>query len=360
MYKNTKNKAIWHKLLHLSKEFYSLKPWEKFRPNDIFGIQDPKSNQFYYCVIESTENNTHNLIAYKGIKGLIPHLDAINGSIFDHIFQYEQNFLLVNFVKKKHLFEEDLYLLKNSPEDYPRNFLKPTFRDYSSGLLPSFISEQQAETLCHILKQTISIVKAFVLDSKILVDNEKQYLFYTHIPIKDETGRVTSWEARFVDPMEVEEAVSDGKTIKMVSDLVLAPLKGLTRTEDKLFFDTIWLPRPIKEGTDDRAYFPRQMIWNNLKDGNMYIHPEDNGIIKHSFDFNQDFEAYFINKIQSIGFLPSSVHVCSDEHYELLHPYFKPLGIEVEVEESLIELSGIMYNMFLDLFEKSNYYEEDN
>ena len=143
-------------LCRLAGEIWALAPWRWLEETDVFGVQDPHTDELGFVSIMGNVGEYEAVAVYRGAEGLYAFIDFQSdpAASLDRLIEIPQ--LQLSFNERKFLEKRDRDLLKQALKSAgARSF--PLFRSYRPGYLPWFITRAEARLLVHALSQTLNV-----------------------------------------------------------------------------------------------------------------------------------------------------------------------------------------------------------
>jgi hypothetical protein len=144
-------------LFHLAGEIRALAPWRWMKETDVFGVQDPHTEEIGFVSIMGNVGEYEAIAVYRTAKGLYDFIDFQSdpSASPDRLIEIPQ--LQLSFTERKFLEKRDRDLLKGVKPKFSDAGSKPLFRSYRPGYLPWFVTRVEARLLIHALSQTLDV-----------------------------------------------------------------------------------------------------------------------------------------------------------------------------------------------------------
>jgi len=318
----------WKALYQAAIQFKKLAPWNWMFDSDMFGVQNPETDEIGYCCIMGAAGEHFALAVYLGTEGLDGYLRLQSGDYSEDLFEalYFQKCLMVSFENRKLLEEQDLAVIKKLGLQFRGRKSWPLFRDYSPGYYPWFITSDQARYLTLVLQQAVDIAQRFEDDPERLTD-PLGIRYLVRIPKKKKNG--LEWTEEWLEPAPYKET---GTEVFSIDAAQWEKIKQFSMAEENWEVDFFYFPQGIREG-QERPYYPYIMLWVE----------HYSGFILHSSMVKvEQYESVFIEQclkaFENAGYLPEEISVKKEEIFWLLEPVLSELGIRLRKTERLISM----------------------
>jgi hypothetical protein len=257
------NRETWEKTFDFADEIKAMKPWTYFFEDMIFGIEDPESKTIYFCSIMGRAGESYSINLYKGWQGLKNFYDLndwISAGAPNTILLEIQTSIMIEFESRDFLEKHDTYLIKQLKRKYRGKNQWTKFQDFTPGLFPWIITDEQAAVLARILPKITEILKA-----------APQNLDFTN-PIKNGqtkgnllvyTQQKNDWQTQWLDFAEHEPVSTRNRTYQLeIEDTYLKAAKITGKHKDTVFTCfTGMMPMPIQEKASDRPNYSYVVLW---------------------------------------------------------------------------------------------------
>lgn len=126
-------------------EFRKIEPWKWVKETDIFGVQNPKTNEVGYCCIMGEMGEVLAMAVYNGTEGLNGYQQIRKGQVKpeDPDSLHIQDCLIVSFENKGFVEKEDIQLINKLGYKFRGRNACPMFRSYKPGYFPWFLSRDE-------------------------------------------------------------------------------------------------------------------------------------------------------------------------------------------------------------------------
>lgn len=344
MANSSSNLPLWESLYDLVDTFSALKPWEYIREYHVFAVQDPESGILNYCSILGYNKEVFALNVYHGEKEFSSYLAMAFGSETPSRMMetgINQDCMMISWEDRNTLTPEDIKQIKDLNRKYRGKNNWVMFRDFSPGLYPWYITEEQAKILVLVLPQAIYVAQHFKSNpDKIgsLLDDEP---FLTRIPKgknKDLEWVSKYQEYDFDDEFELDIILPAPNTFQVNRIKQSYPVDKKFALIVGLFYS----PNPIQEHAEQRPSFPRIMVWIDRKSG-MVLHFQ----MFENNEWEGDANAKFFEAMDVIKKIPGFLIVSNELLDDLMSPISDALDIELifdeeEADEFLAEFQEVL------------------
>jgi hypothetical protein len=312
----------WRKLYEAIIRTKETAPWEWMTETDIFGVQDPETDEIGFVSVMGMLGEHLALAVYRGAEGLYsfwafaeiaddPPPDAI----------LDMPHLQASFEDRGVLTNKDRDLIKQLGLRFRGRQAWPMFRSYRPGYLPWYLEPQEVRFLTHALEQAVEVALRFKGDPAILepIDDES---YLVRVPLQVECELV--WEDKLmrVPPPEPEE-------ISVAMDLeALEYVKELPQGEHTLEADLLLVPVQIRE-KGARPYMPHMLLVVESESGfilsSQLLEPKS-GLA----EMWGSVPMQIIHQLANLGTRPREIRVRSFQLFALVQLLAQELGFGVK------------------------------
>jgi hypothetical protein len=300
----------WRRLYQAAVRVKELAPWEWMMEEDIFGVQDPESQELGFVSVMGANGEHFAVAVYLGPQGLYGFLDleeeGIDASPY-RLFEVPQ--LQASFEDRDILQKEDRDVLKALGLKFRGQNAWPMFRSIRPGFYPWFLEGWEARLLTCALEQALDVTPRFEADPSLL--GVPEGAFFVRTPLKAEVG--IGWEDRVVrvpPPAPVQATVDD---------LTRRRLEGLSRGGQKLEVDVFMLPDACREGKG-RPFFPYCLLMVEARSGVILFHD----LLQPQPSLEEMWRSVPLkvaDQFAKAQTIPAEIRVCSELLFDLLKPY---------------------------------------
>lgn len=247
------NKEEWRNLFEIMKKLAELKPWEWMEETDIFGVQNPETDEIGFVSVMGRMGEHYGVFVYLGDAGLyrfwefqheVPEPDPMK------IFEIPH--LQASFEDWEMLTEEDKQIIKKLGLKFRGRNAWPQFRSVKPGHLPYYIESGEARFLTFALSQLLEIAVRFKQDESLLEpDSEDEYL--VRVLQGEDDGYV------WVDQkLKITQPAAENINIPMNHD-ALENIKKLPDSDTTVDVDFFMIPAPVQD-KQSKPYFPYMLL----------------------------------------------------------------------------------------------------
>ena len=140
-------KEAWINLYEIADEAYSYAPWEYITEKEFLAFLDDK-NEIWYASILGNKKKFYGIIFING-KDINKYLEIYNNNYSAiQAFNYQIG-LMVSFIKKKDLKDDELHLLNEIGISFNEDAIR--FKRFEKGYLPHNLNNEDVDLLSFIL-----------------------------------------------------------------------------------------------------------------------------------------------------------------------------------------------------------------
>lgn len=322
-----------------------LAPWEWMDEADVFGVQNPEQGELGFVSVMGMAGEHFAVTVYRGAEGLYAVMEFASAEVVtnpEQLLDIPQ--LQASFESRDQLDKQDRDLIKKLGLKFRGASAWPLFRSYSPGLMPWFVTAEEARFLTHALWQTLEVAPRVRDNPELLYaeagdngdDDDETYLVRV---AREEAGSLV-WEDRW---MRVPPPERQPITVVLDAE-VLGHLKQLPQQSIELELDLLSLPTAIGE-KGERPYRPYMLM---LADG-------ESGMIvgfelmqpKPSLEqMRMEVPLKLAEWLAQAGVVPAEITVRSTVMAELLGHLAQTLGIRLSLSEELPGVDAAAESMF--------------
>jgi hypothetical protein len=244
----------WRRLYEAAVSVKELAPWEWMTETDVFGVQDPETEETGFVSVMgmlgehfgvSLYPNPRALYGFRALEEAGPEINP------DALLEIPQ--LQVSFEDRGELDNRDREVIKELGFKFRGRKEWPMFRSYRPGFLPWFLEAEEARSLAEALDQLLEVAPRFREDRSLLApEDERSYL----VRVAHQEGGTRVWEDTV---MEVPLPSPVSIQIKMDPG-ALESLESLPQSGHELEMDLFMFPAPIQGEKGDRPVFPYMLL----------------------------------------------------------------------------------------------------
>lgn len=250
----------WYKLYHATIRIKEIAPWEWMTETDIFGVQDPETDEIGFVSVMGALGEHLALAAYLGAEGLYSFwafAEIADDAPPEALLGIPH--LQTSFEDRGELSTKDRALIKELGLRFRGRQAWPMFRSYRPGYLPWYLEPQEVRRLTCALEQAAEVALRFKQDPALLEPiNEESYL----VRVPRQVGGDLVWEDKVmrVPPPKAED-------ISVPMDLeALEYVKQLPQGEYVLEVDLGLVPIHVQE-KGERPYMPHMLLMVESESG---------------------------------------------------------------------------------------------
>jgi hypothetical protein len=312
--------------------FRDAHPWEWMTETDLFGIQNPETEEIYYASIMGMRGEHRALALYQGSQGLYRfwHFQETAETAPPEAL-FEIPHLQASFEDRNMLNQKDREIIKSLGLKFRGRGAWPMFRSYQPGYVPWFVTAQEARCLTWGLEQSLEVAQRFERDPALLQPpDQESYL----VRVPRQERKALTWEERWLRPPPPA-----AQPIEIKMDLrALAHLHRLPRGKMNLQVDLFMFPARIRE-KDARPYFPYSLLLVDAQSG-FVLGTE---LLAPEPSLEAMWGTVPLKLVQTLvrtRALPARITVRSDLLKALLEPLTDELGIQLRQSHSLRALDS--------------------
>jgi hypothetical protein len=321
----------WKRLYTLMSEVKEIGPWEWFEEDDIFAVQDPKTEEIGFVSIMGAIGEHYSIAVYRGEDGLRQFWDFQDSYseesdlAFQKLIEIPQ--IQASFEDREYLFNEDREIIKKLDLNFRGKGAWPMFRSYKPGFVPWFINSVEAQFLINVLEQTIDVSLRFYDDADILYpDNKEGYLLRKCIKKSDKVlWQDCIWHESQESPNQIE----------FISDMIaFEKLKSIPNRKVSLEIDIFMSPHAVHE-KGEKPYYPYILILLETKNGMILGHKLIPPLPNLQAMW-QKMPSILANILIKISFLPDQIYIASENLYQSLNHLNDYLNSSIKYVEDLV------------------------
>ncbi|MBN1401036.1 MAG: hypothetical protein JXA74_09370 [Anaerolineae bacterium] len=333
----------WRRLYAAAMAIKALAPWQWMEEWQVFGVQDPESDEIGFVSVMGALGEHLALAVYRGFQGLWLFQDyAENASPEEADKLYEIPHLSASFEDRSETTQRDRDIIKSLGLSFRGRQAWPLFRSIHRGYLPWYLEPQETHFLACALEQTVQVAPRVRANPEILEPAGPT----TYLLRKAQSGAAgLTWEDQVVDAAAWEP---EGISIN-ISGPEMRAFRALPAGRGELEADFFTMPIIIGE-RGERPYAPRMLIL--VERGSGFI------VGFEMLAPEPSLEAIW-GKLPNLvlancakwGARPRRMYVRSPFLYGLLEPVAAQLGLPVEHQDNLRTLAGAK-SSFLGMLER--------
>lgn len=200
----------------------------------------------------------------------------------------------------------------------------PFFRNYTHGLVPWYLTGEEARFLTLALQQAIEVSLRFKNDIRVLIPPSGSQ-FLVRVPVKQ--GENLIWKDEWQEPLPPE---SEDIPVTPVDETLLNRLTK-ARLEHRGIWevDFFYVPAPIWE-KEERPYYPYMSLLVEHNSAMIL-----NFQLERREEFKLKFPEKFVGFLERVKIAPQVFLVKRDEVCRFLEPFATKAGIKIKMVENL-------------------------
>jgi hypothetical protein len=320
----------WQKLYQAAMRIKEMAPWEWMDEVDVFGVQDPETDEIGFVSIMGALGEHLAVAVYLGAEALhgFWRMQEVDDSEFEEVFLGISQ-LQASFEDRGDLTQKDRDVIKELGLKFRGRQAWPMFRSFHPGYLPWYLEAPEARILTYALEQAAEVALRFK-DTPSVLDPPDAESYLLRVPREVEGHLV--WEDGWVTVPPVEQ-----ESIPVVMDLeALERVKQLPQEERTLEIDFSLFPIRIEE-RGARPYMPHMLLVVET-DGGMILGSEFLGPETGLAEMWGSVPVKVVYQIGRAAVLPGRIVVRSPKLGALLRLLAEEVGFEVEVARRLPDL----------------------
>lgn len=320
----------WNRLYRAAMVFKDLAPWEWMEETDVFGVQNPETENLGFVSIMGLPGEHLSLALYLGAEGLQGFWDWEEAETPPEDLFLVPLHMQASFEDRNELTKKDRNVIRRLGLKFRGTQAWPLFRSYRPGFLPWYLEAQEARFLACALEQASDVALRFKQDPHILTPGDGES-YLVRVSCKEQ--RVLVWEDKVVTVPTVEPApIPISVSVAEIEAVKLLP-RDLRVVEMDLFV----APARI-QARGARPYMPYMLLSVDRETGlvlavNLFEAEETPqqtwGLVP----------ANVLQQIKAMGAVPSKLLVGSPLLLQLLQTLANDLELPVEYAPILPELA---------------------
>lgn len=312
----------WEKLYKSALSFSELSPWKWMYDSQLFGVEDPKTQEIGYCCVMGNLGQMFALAVYRGVRGLSGYMKIASGNIKqdDPSALFVQDCLMVSFENRSNLNSVDLGVIKKLGLKFRGQNQWPQFRSFKPGLVPWYLDVGEVDFLITVLDQALYIANQVKNDCVFLGGNDSNKIL---VRVADQGVNSLIWKDVWRIPDCSESIDIHVPTQKWIKEMRLR----LKQTDMIWETDFFYTPTPVYD--KKIPYFPRLSLW--MDTGSCMI-------LSAKFSEKGDlfsFEDSFAEVLEQTDTIPKEILVREELFALALRPIAQAFNIMVRVVDKL-------------------------
>lgn len=324
----------WKHLYDAAREFQKLECWDWMWDSDVFGVQNPETDETGYCCVMGMLGQHFALGVHLGTEGLEGYLRLQSRERLPHPdFLFTQKLLMASFENREILEKQDLRIIKELGLTCRGRHSWPLFRSYLPGYVPWFLTSDEAVYLTLALNQAIDVCLRLKDDPELLNGATENHYLVRAFQKKEE---------KWVDTWAVPPLVEKQPMIVCVNENRLKKIKKISIQRPTVWeVDYFYSPEAVRE-KKERPWYPYIVLWVDR-----YTRLIPHIYIARPTDFASEFVEQFLALFEKLEIVPREIFVKKEEIYRLLEPITSQLGIALKRAKKLSVMEEIQadFNM---------------
>ncbi|MBC8186295.1 hypothetical protein H8E88_34870 [candidate division KSB1 bacterium] len=244
----------WKKLFELMIKIKEIAPWEWLYEQDIFAVQNPKTNELGFVSVMGANGEHYAISVYLGETGLhrFWDLQQIPIDVFAQQELIEMPHLQAVLEDRDLLDAKDRDLIKKTGFKFRGTHSWPMFRSHRPGFFPWYLEPDEMFFLQCALDQTIDVAPRVKQDLSLLKPNDKQnYLLRKQVRKNDKF----IWQDSILKVTSSPQIKLDCPQNKNAIKILKTTAPNAAASEIDLFM----ISKPVKE-KGKRPFFPYALM----------------------------------------------------------------------------------------------------
>lgn len=317
----------WRRLYEAAMRVKELAPWEWMAEDDLFGVQDPETDELGFASVMGALGEHYAVAVYLGPQALYDFLaieEAGDAMPAESILEVPQ--LQASFEDRNILRDEDRQVIKQLGLKFRGRNAWPMFRSYRPGYFPWYLEADEARFLAVALEQVLDVAPRFREDPALLETDDECYL----MRIARRKGKKLAWE-----DCVMEVPPPERPPINLMMDVpLLEKLKQSPQSGSRIEMDFFMFPVPFQEEKGARPHFAYMLLTVEAQ----------SGFVLGSELLNPDptlesmwgqVPLYAVRHFASLGIVPQEVVVRSGLLFRLLESLVEELHFNLKPSRRL-------------------------
>ncbi|HUM70572.1 MAG TPA: hypothetical protein PLK31_17200, partial [Chloroflexota bacterium] len=183
MEEKSPTQAEWRELYAVMDRVKAAAPWEWMEETDIFGIQNPETEELGFVSVMGSLGEHLSVAVYRGEEGLAGFWNMQYAGPYltpDMVFNTPQ--LQASFEDRNTLHQKDRDVIKQLGLKYRGKQAWPQFQSFAPGLVPWYVTAVEARFLTHALEQTLEIA-ARLEETPALLETGVENEYLVRVPV---------------------------------------------------------------------------------------------------------------------------------------------------------------------------------
>lgn len=332
----------WRRLYDAAMRVKALAPWEWMTEEDLFGVQNPETDELGFVSVMGTLGEHFAVAVYLGARGLYDFLaleEAGDTAPPESILEIPQ--LQASFEDRDVLRDQDRQVIKQLGLKFRGRNAWPMFRSYRPGYFPWHLETDEARYLAVVLEQVLDVASRFRDDPALLITEEDEsYL----VRVAHRKNGAWQWEDRIMEvPPPQRPPINLMMDVPLLEKLKQSPKRG-----GRIEMDFFMFPVPFQEEQGARPRFAYMLLTVEAQSG--FVLGSD--LLKPEPTLETmwgQVPAYAVRHLATLGIIPQEVAVRSGLLFHLLKPLADELHFALRPSYSLRALDNAK-DFLLDRF----------
>jgi len=327
----------WRELYDAAIRFKAIECWNYMYDSEVFGVQNPETEEIGYCCIMGNLGEHFALAAYLGTEGLKGYLRIASreGFSLPNEALHCHKCLMASFEDREYLEKDDLQMAKALGLKFRGRHAWPLFRSYLPGYAPWFLTSDEARYLTLVLNQAMDVALRRKDDPELFTPPaERRYL--VRVPKKSENG--VKWTDEWLEPSPLDEP--EQEELPPDRDRLDGIKSRVTQYYGVLEVDSFYSPMGVAE-KGERPYYLYMTLCVE----------QNSGLIlgKHlakASEYRSEFVNAFLKLLEDSPALPREIWVKKEETFAILKPIVSHLGIGLARHRRLPAMEEAQVSLF--------------
>ncbi len=347
----------WKRLYEFAVKVKELAPWEWMYEDQIFGVQNPDTEEIGFVSIMGNAGEHFGISLYLGAEGLFGfnelHYEALENDeedILDESDDYQAKALKlfnipqlqVSFENREMLEKDDHAVIKKLGLKFRGSHNYPLFRSIVPGFLPYYITSEEARFLSYLLEQILEVAPRVKENEELLEDTDidENYESYLIRVPKNENGKIIWHEEHRVILPPPDEDIS-----VMIPAEAMEEIKHFPQNKNLVIeMDLFHYPKPIAE-KGKRPFIPKVLMFADGQKGIILgfelLKQEETELENFTQLVDNIFES-----LKKLGVRPHEIQVSSDYLFDLFRNFTQQLNIKLKQVDELEAVEAAKEGMF--------------
>jgi len=255
----------WDRLYKAAATLKKMTPWDTFTDMDLITLEIPSETEPLFCSVMGSGKQCYGVAVYPGYESfslLMALLESTDSDMLNP-YTFEQQSLLCYFGDREDVSPIDREVMKQLGIKFRGRNHWIYFRSVQPGLLPWYITANQAELLAVALEGVAAVYSEYrVMNDRANFENGETLI----CSLSKKTGE---WSTRIAD---LPKRIARYESWSLSDELMLARLKQKEQISMTVEMDTFYMPAPIQEKKDDVPVLPRLSVVMDRKSGMLLEH----------------------------------------------------------------------------------------